>query len=65
MKNYRVRQLIDGRWIGEVDDGFWFFSEWKAVDSSGYCRSSGSAFYIDCICDTEEEAKRNLALFGI
>lgn len=64
MKNYRIRKLIDGRYVAEVNTGWWIFEEWKPLDELGrtdaywFHKDSGTAVSL-------KEAKRRLAEYGI
>jgi len=64
-ENHRIRKLIDGRYVPEVNLGWWIFSEWVGVCSLGYTWSRGGPFYNSCIVATEEQARKHLSAYGI
>lgn len=65
MPKYRIRQLINGKFVAELKRGFWPFVYWTAIDlrEPKFTWSPSSAWYRDCM-GTEEECKRALASRG-
>jgi hypothetical protein len=51
VRKYRIRQLIDGRFLVEEQVGFWLFKEWLAIDlkAPNYLWWPDSSYYRDCI----------------
>lgn len=62
-RNARIRQLVDGRWVGEICG--WF--GWSALCTrhTGVARSRGDSLFDYCIVDTAEQALTVLATYGI
>lgn len=62
---FRIRRLIDGRYVAEQRLG-WIFRRWEGIDlqSPGFTWMPGSRFYKDCI-GTREQCINALALFGL
>lgn len=57
----RVRQLPNGKWVGELKVGF--FGEWKAVDRTcnrQFAWECGDKYYHYCQVTSEKEAQINL-----
>jgi hypothetical protein len=52
---WRIRQLIDGRYVAEERRG-WIFKTWVAVDlkSPNFCWDVNDKFYRDCIGDAAQ-----------
>lgn len=57
MKNYRIRKLIDGRYVAEVKTGWWIFGEWKPLAPNGATYYAPYNIAKCCIFNTEDEAK--------
>ena len=65
-KGTRVRQLIDGKWVAEVKRGL-IFKRWYGIDrgkSTTWLRRPGSQYYLDCRCNTREDAIKSFAGLG-
>lgn len=60
-KLYRIRQLINGKWVAEVRGPFWL---WYGIDPGGYKYYPGAG-YQRCFCDSEQEAKDRIACYGV
>lgn len=63
---WRVRQLIDGRWVAEERTGWWIFERWLAIDlkSPFFLWSPSDQFYAECV-GTYEKAIAAIALRGV
>lgn len=61
--NARVRQLIDGSWVAEIETGWWIFRSWKYISYSGITWD----YFVHGIhiCCTKEVAKTYLARTGL
>ena len=64
-KNYRIRQLIDGRWVAEIKP-VPFIPWWFGVSPLGHIWKIGSQPYNDfCVKEKETDAIKCLAARGI
>ena len=66
-KRFRVRKLVDGRWVPEMKVGRWPFTEWVGCERKyelQFTWRPGDRYYHNCVVNTFTEAVSILAEFG-